>query len=45
MRWEVRPDWSNRNFFPGVDPNRRVPNQTTAQLGLLWWFRGKQGAW
>jgi hypothetical protein len=45
MRWEVRRDWSNVAFFPTADPETLKREQTTALLGLIWWFGGKQGAW
>ncbi|MBK9168548.1 MAG: porin [Bryobacterales bacterium] len=45
MRWELRRDWSNRPFFVTNDPNDLKRNQTTALLGLVWWFGGKQGTW
>ena len=45
MRWEVRRDWSDTAFVPTSDPHRLKREQTTALLGLIWWFGGKQGAW
>lgn len=45
MRWEVRRDWSNAAWFPTRDPGRPRRAQTTALLGLIWWFGGKQGVW
>ncbi len=45
MRWEVRRDWSNRVFFPTENPAVLKREQTTALLGLIWWFGGKQGLW
>lgn len=45
MRWEIRRDWSNTAWFATSDPARRKREQTTALLGLIWWFGGKQGAW
>ncbi|MEO8027575.1 MAG: porin [Bryobacteraceae bacterium] len=45
MRWEVRRDWSNIAFFPVRNDAGRARDQTTALLGLIWWFGGKPGAW
>jgi len=45
MRWEVRRDWSNSPWFATDDPTRPQRDQTTALLGLIWWFGGKEGAW
>ncbi|MCC6585951.1 MAG: porin [Bryobacterales bacterium] len=45
MRWEVRRDWSNVRWFPSADISRGKHEQTTALIGLIWWFGGKQGAW
>ncbi len=44
-RWEVRRDFSNQPFFLTSAPGVLKREQTTALLGLLWWFGGKQGAW
>lgn len=45
MRWEVRRDWSGSPWFATDDSTRRKRDQTTALLGLIWWFGGKQGSW
>jgi len=45
MRWEVRRDWSDAAYFPARRLDQRKRDQTTALLGLVWWFGGKQGAW
>jgi hypothetical protein len=45
VRWEVRCDYSNKPFFLSDQPGVAKKEQTTALLGLLWWFGGKQGAW
>lgn len=45
MRWEVRRDWSNAPWFATGDPSRPQRDQTTALLGLIWWFGGKPGVW
>ena len=45
MRWEVRRDWSNVPYFATSNPDERKQDQTTALLGLIWWFGGKKGPW
>jgi Putative beta-barrel porin-2, OmpL-like. bbp2 len=45
MRAEFRRDWSNQRFFTGPRPEGRRDHQTTALVGLVWWFGNKQGAW
>lgn len=45
MRWELRRDWSNAAWFATDNPARRARDQTTALVGLIWWFGGKQGPW
>ena len=42
---EYRRDFTNQLFF--LTNNLAVPlrSQTTATLGLVWWFGGKSGAW
>lgn len=45
MRWEVRRDWSDAAFFPARFEGQRKRHQTSALVGLIWWFGGKQGAW
>jgi len=45
MRWEVRRDWSNSAWFATDDPARCERSQTSALLGLIWWFGGKPGTW
>jgi hypothetical protein len=45
MRWEARRDWSNSPWFATEDPTRHKRHQTTALLGLIWWFGGKKGPW
>jgi hypothetical protein len=45
MRWEMRRDWSSRSFFLTDNPSSFRRSQTTALLGLIWWFGGKQGPW
>ncbi|MCC7157111.1 MAG: outer membrane beta-barrel protein [Bryobacterales bacterium] len=45
MRWEVRRDWSNVAWFSSAEAAQRKQTQTTALVGLIWWFGGKQGPW
>jgi hypothetical protein len=45
MRTEWRRDFSNRPFFLGDSLGLLKNEQTTATLGLIWWFGRKQGAW
>ena len=45
MRTEWRRDFSNRPFFLGDTTGVLKNEQTTATLGLIWWFGRKQGAW
>ncbi len=45
MRAEFRRDWSNRRFFTGPRPGDPRRAQSTALLGLVWWFGNKSGAW
>ncbi len=40
-----RTDWSNIPYFRTHNTNVLAPHQTTATLGLVWWYGGKQGAW
>ena len=45
MRTEWRRDFSNQPFFLSASPEILKSEQTTATLGLIWWFGRKQGAW
>ena len=45
MRGEWRYDFSNQAYFYTSTPGILKKSQTTATLGLVWWFGGKQGAW
>jgi cell division protein FtsB len=45
MREEFRRDWSNQPYFLSDTLGLLKTNQTTATLGLVWWFGGKEGAW
>jgi hypothetical protein len=45
MREEWRSDWSNQPYFLTSTLGVLKTNQSTATLGLVWWFGGKEGAW
>jgi hypothetical protein len=45
VREEWRRDWSNQPFFLTDRLGVLSKHQTTATLGLIWWFGPKQGAW
>ena len=45
MREEWRTDWSNQPYFLSSTLGHLKTNQTTATIGLVWWFGGKEGAW
>src|SRR5579859_3152018 len=45
MRTEWRRDFSNRPFFLGDSTGLLKNEQTTATLGLVWWFGRKTGGW
>ena len=45
MREEWRRDFSNQPFFLTNTLGLLSKQQTTAGIGLVWWFGGKQGAW
>jgi hypothetical protein len=42
---EFRYDWSNEPVFLTGTQNVFSKDQSTATLGLIWWFGRKQGAW
>ena len=44
-RAEYRRDWSNQRFFLSDTPGALKPAQTTATLGLVYWWGTKQGSW
>lgn len=44
-RAEYRHDWSNQPFFLSSFPGVLEKQQTTATLGMMWWFGRKQGSW
>ena len=45
MREEWRTDWSNQPYFLTDTLGVLKNNQSTATIGLVWWFGGKQGPW
>jgi hypothetical protein len=45
LRWEYRRDFSNRPFFYTDTLGILKREQTTAGLGVVWWFGGKEGPW
>jgi cell division protein FtsB len=45
MREEWRRDWSNQPYFLTDKLGLLKGNQTTATIGLVWWFGGKEGSW
>ncbi len=44
-RAEYRRDWSNQHFFLTDTADVLAPAQTTATLGLVYWWGTKQGNW
>ena len=42
---EYRTDWSNQPYFLTHRPGTYAAHQTTATVGLVWWYGGKQGVW
>lgn len=42
---EYRRDWSNQRFFLSDTAGALKPAQTTATLGLTYWWGTKQGSW
>ncbi|MGO8721012.1 MAG: outer membrane beta-barrel protein [Acidobacteriaceae bacterium] len=42
---EWRRDFSNQPYFHTATEGLLVPQQTTATMGLVWWFGQMQGAW
>ena len=44
-RYEWRYDYSNQPVFLSDVQGLRKKNQTTATLGLVWWWGRKEGAW
>jgi len=45
MRYEWRRDFSNQPSFLTDRQGILSKDQTTATLGLVWWWGGKQGSW
>jgi len=45
MREEWRRDWSNQPYFFSDTLGLLKNSQTTATIGLVWWFGGKEGSW
>ncbi len=45
MRYEWRYDYSNQPVFLSDVQGLRKKNQTTATLGLVWWWGRKEGSW
>jgi hypothetical protein len=45
MRFEWRRDLSNHAFFYTDTLGLLSNHQSTATVGLVWWFGGKQGTW
>ena len=44
-RAEYRRDWSNQRFFLSDTAGSLLHAQTTAELGLMYWWGNKQGNW
>jgi hypothetical protein len=44
-RLEYRRDFSNQHYFLSDTLGLLKKEQTTATVGLVWWFGGKQGNW
>lgn len=46
MRGELRRDWSDRSFFTGRNGGDDLrKQQSTATIGMVWWFGNKTGTW
>ncbi len=45
MRYEWRRDFSNQPFFQTDTLPGQSRHQSTATVGLIWWFGQKQGSW
>lgn len=45
MRYEWRRDYSNQRSFLSDEQGILKKNQTTATVGLIWWWGRKEGAW
>ena len=44
-RAEYRRDWSNRQYFLSDTVGALKHAQTTATIGLVYWWGTKQGSW
>jgi len=42
---EFRRDWSGIPYFTTSQAGVLAGHQTTAALGMVWWYGGKQGSW
>ena len=42
---EFRRDWTNIPYFTTHNVGSPSNHQTTATVGLVWWYGGKQGTW
>ncbi|HLI75607.1 MAG TPA: outer membrane beta-barrel protein [Acidobacteriaceae bacterium] len=42
---EFRRDWTNQQYFRTHNPGVLADHQSTATIGLVWWYGGKQGSW
>jgi len=45
MRYEWRRDYSNQPSFLTDVQGQLSKEQTTATIGIIWWWGGKEGAW
>jgi hypothetical protein len=45
MRIEWRRDFSNQRYFLTDTLNLLSKQQTTAEIGVVWWFGKKTGPW
>ena len=45
LRWEWRRDFSNHPYFYTETLGLLKRDQTTAGLGVVWWFGAKSGIW
>lgn len=45
VREELRHDYSNQPYFLTDTLGNLSNSQTTATVGVVWWFGGKQGVW
>jgi hypothetical protein len=45
MRYEWRRDFSNQPSFLSDEQGVLKKDQTTATVGLIWWWGRKEGSW